>query len=1065
MPAPENGPSESSPPAPDLPVNEAPVSEIPVSEIPVSEAPRPAEAAESAPEGAAPETDGFDDYEPLSPEIVEDEAIRGDFVLRWAVVLLAFLLGSTRIAETQTLVHIKTGQYLAGNGVLPPANDVFSYTAADRPWMNLSWGFDLVLAGLHAIGQFATITAVKALVIAIAFWLIGRISRPGTPTWWGSVCSVLALLACHLRMSAQPSLVTMLGLALVITLVFKLRLSAAGLNQSGSNQPLSKQLWLFVPLFLVWSNLDSRAWLGVVFLLLYAAGDSLGSWLKSPTALEPSWRKQLWQVTGASLAATIVHPFWWKSLAAPWFVYGVEYPAVRDYILETILTSAKSPVAGTLTYFPMTTEAFWLNLNLASMAGLAIFALAAVAIVLNRARLDWGQIAAYIGFMLLAVVCLYELPAAAIVAGVIATLNGQEWYATRCRQAYTIETRELFFSRGGRALTVISFAVIGFFGGTGRLRDASAGRPGYGLDYNLEVQLGDLQKQLDGEASFDHRPFNTLLSQGDQLIWLGEQVFADSRVGLYYSANEDDNLLDQHLRTRDALRLHRETDPQKPVEGSRNLIWKRTFDKYNVTHVVLRLLSPREYDMLSELLQESQKWEWTSLGATSTVFYRLNAKTTEPEKYKEFVEAHKVDFRKRAYVNAERLDHGRDRQIRPPSFYKKYFWSTKVEAPAEIHEAVQLVQLFKYPGLPRRLEASRGAMAHLAVRLAQAGLSKDPDATTGYLVLGEAYDFLSQLEYSYSLGTRTPRNGVRYLQAVAAYNQVLVGDPLNSAAHKALFKMYSEARRLDLALRHLLVLDQEMSAHPNDYTEDELLSIGKQIGQFEKMLKSYEAEISQRAGSEQHPLALANGYLQRGCLLKALQEIERASSQVAGNPQLEQLRITLLLETGRVDDAYEAAGRFVNMEQKAGVADWGDVMAIACLPQGDYDGATDRWLTAAAEVERRVLQKLVLTLPPRLIDPNAPWPISTTRVATEYFFQSPETVAGMKVNVALAYLESGEIKLAEQYFREVLAGCPDTQSRPLVAYYIYELSDGKEETDMVPPSDRVVESFAPEIED
>ena len=42
------------------------------------------------------------EYEPLTPELVKDEAIRGDFMLRWVIVLLAFLMASTRIAETPT---------------------------------------------------------------------------------------------------------------------------------------------------------------------------------------------------------------------------------------------------------------------------------------------------------------------------------------------------------------------------------------------------------------------------------------------------------------------------------------------------------------------------------------------------------------------------------------------------------------------------------------------------------------------------------------------------------------------------------------------------------------------------------------------------------------------------------------------------------------------------------------------------------------------------------------------------------------------------------------------------
>src|SRR5579872_6423751 len=206
---------ENSPPAPESHSNPSAVGETPADAAAQATTPA-ADTAASLQSAPAQSPDEFDDYEPLTPEIVEEEAIRGDFVLRWAVVLLAFLLGSTHIVETPTLVHVKTGQYLLTHGILPPRNDVFSYTALERPWANLSWGFDLLTAGLHAIGQFTALSLAKAIVIAVAFWLIGRISRPGTSTWWGSICGVLAMLGCHLRMSAQPTIVTLLGLALVM---------------------------------------------------------------------------------------------------------------------------------------------------------------------------------------------------------------------------------------------------------------------------------------------------------------------------------------------------------------------------------------------------------------------------------------------------------------------------------------------------------------------------------------------------------------------------------------------------------------------------------------------------------------------------------------------------------------------------------------------------------------------------------------------------------------------------------------------------------------------------------
>ena len=77
-------------------------------------------------------TEELPEWEPLTPELVEDEAIRGDVMLRWAVVFLALLIGCRQIVETSTLTHVKTGQYLAVHGFWPPANDVFSATAGER---------------------------------------------------------------------------------------------------------------------------------------------------------------------------------------------------------------------------------------------------------------------------------------------------------------------------------------------------------------------------------------------------------------------------------------------------------------------------------------------------------------------------------------------------------------------------------------------------------------------------------------------------------------------------------------------------------------------------------------------------------------------------------------------------------------------------------------------------------------------------------------------------------------------------------------------------------------------
>lgn len=1030
---------------------------------------RPAESTAAGVSGtAAKPTDDFDDYEELTPEIAEEEAIRNDFVLRWAVVLLAFLLASTHIADTATLVHIKTGQYLAAHGFLPPRTDVFSYTAADRPWANLSWGFDLIVAGIHALGSFPALSAIKALVVALVFWIISRVSRPGTPTWWGSVCAALALLGCHLRMPVQPVIVTYLGLALTMWLVYSWR----------ESPDKSQRLWLLAPLFFVWSNCDSRAWLGLAYVLLYAVGDLLGTWVKSPAAVASAARKQLWQVVGGALAVTLVHPFWWKSLASPWFLYSVEYPALRDYILEAVLNPTQPNPVTNFTFFPMTIEELWTwnNLNLGVLASLAVVALAVVAVALNRSRLDWGLLTALLGFVVIAAACLHELPAAGLVAAVVATLNGQSWYVARCRQTYSIETGELLFSRGGRALTVLTLAGLGFFGGTGRLRDPAAARPGYGIDQTLSVQVSDLERLLKGDASFDHRPFNSLLSQGDLLIWAGEQVFCDQRVGVYHSPDDDANILRQHILARDGLRSRRRAEA-KPLDTPLPAVsWRKTFDQYGITHIVVRLSnevrlsSLKDYELLVELLQQPQHWEWTGLAASAVVFYRTSVKDADPEAYKAYVDAHKIDFRKLAYddelakADAEQIRGGRVRPIRAPSFYKKYFWSTKVESSAEVREAQQLATLAQFP-LPRRLNDARTAMAYLAIRRAQVGLSKDPDDVKGYLALGQAYDFLSQIEFQASLGARPARPGLRYLQAVAAYNQALVGDPENMNAHRRLLMLYNESRKMDLSFRHLSALDDDMLAHPDRYSDDDAKMVSQQIRELNKQLKQVDEAVAQAGevtADGKNTLARMQTFLQRECLKRALDELDRDGKQTSGNPQLEQVRIRLLLETGRVDEAYELASRFAQMTEMQGVSGWADNVSPACLAQGDYENAIKYWEAGSNEVDRYSLGRLLLTLPPRTTDASAPWPLSVTNSAVGHFFQSPEQSAGMKVNVALSLLEQGRIRDAELAFREVLEISPDSTLRPFVKFYISELTFGEEEIDLVAPSNRIVELFTPE---
>ena len=120
--------------------------------------------------------DDLPELEELTPELVEEEAIRGDFMLRGAVILLAVLFGCGQIADSTGLVHIRSGTFMQSNGFLPPRTDVFSIANEDQPTANVSWLFDHLISVIWSLGGAQGLTIFKACIGGLIAWLL---TRPG----------------------------------------------------------------------------------------------------------------------------------------------------------------------------------------------------------------------------------------------------------------------------------------------------------------------------------------------------------------------------------------------------------------------------------------------------------------------------------------------------------------------------------------------------------------------------------------------------------------------------------------------------------------------------------------------------------------------------------------------------------------------------------------------------------------------------------------------------------------------------------------------------------------------
>lgn len=999
----------------------------------------PQEAAAPGEEGTATATDGegLPEWEPLTPELVEDEAIRGDFVIRWVVVGLALLLGISQITETRTLVHIKTGQYLMEHGFLPPSNDVFSSTANDHRWVNLSWLFDIITSGIYSISGGIGLSLLQGVIACAAFALLVHALRPHIRTWWGSICAVMALLACYLQFTVQPELITLLGLAFVLWTLVQ------------SEEPgKSTLLWRIVPAIWIWAQCDPHAWMGWFLLVLWTVGE-----LFSRESVRDGDRGLLAKVTLASLIAVAIHPFLWESWLAPVRMYLTDYPAMRA-------AYPNPSSADLLGYFPIWHEGFWISINHRTIAGLFLIVATLVTLSLNAQRLRWSHVFAFAGFNLLAMVTTHELAAASFVNCVICTLNAQAWYKQRFGQVYSIDWRELLFSRGGRAVTVLSFFVLAWLILSGRIDGPAGKRTGVGFEAYLSNAMQDY-RSLSGWL-VDDRPFNFSIRQGDLMIWSGQKCFVDSRVGLYFGPDET-SIMNIHKATRVALQK-----PRKGMPGSgKSSVWKETFAKYKIRQAWPRLhgFAPApDYVTFYDLL-ESSEFKLTELNSAVAVFVRTDPSDETAVAYlrEHTYEPVNIAFRR----DAVQEDEGPRDFAKPATTYDNIFSLRRPSAPRDVlsakhHErlAMQLAALTKGAGA---LTPPPCAAALIAVRQANEGLRLDPNCLEGYKALGQLYSYLGQVEIAIANNAKESiPNRLRYFQTVAALQQALLLAPEDSMVIRQLLMQYQRTGRVDVQLELVrkLLKQHVDSRSENEADQQEQEKLYEVSNLLEEQVNRIDSSIANYLGSGTDRLQVANFAYQAGGLLIPIKTLEEDAIYLTQNPAAKLTLASWLMEAGRGREASEMLESLQALARQGGNAAIADTAAISAMLTGNYGRAIQLWKDNLQSSTEANLQQTLSTLPFTTLNPfwTGPDSYPSATVASSVQLLRGLRIEGAEIQfqIAVAQMESGTVKDALKTLKQALEANSISPYSPVFRFYVECLSGEKIEDD---PDDADVEEF------
>lgn len=335
-----------------------------------------------------------------------------------AFLLLAFLVGCVQIEDPDIWWHLRTGQLIYQRGALPRA-DWFTYTNPESPWFDLHWGFQLVAAGLWAVGGARALVVAKSLLAAATFLLAMSAVRREWPAWQTVACWLPALLIFSARNQVRPEMFSLLFLAAELAILFHAR-----------TRP--RLVWLLPAIQVLWINVHGLFVLGLVLWTSFLADEWVRRFFaahRDESSAEPRGvaLRRLSIVSLLMAAAALVNPYGLQGALLPLtLLRRLEGP---DHAFYSLFSGEFLSIPELLRLNGVT--ALFRDLTPAVLC--IAFLLSGLSFTprVVRERLDFFRLTIFVLFGWLAWKANRNWVLFAIVSGVVLRANVGEWLASR----------------------------------------------------------------------------------------------------------------------------------------------------------------------------------------------------------------------------------------------------------------------------------------------------------------------------------------------------------------------------------------------------------------------------------------------------------------------------------------------------------------------------------------------------------------------------------------------------------------------------------------------------------
>lgn len=184
------------------------------------------------------------------------------FVGLFTVLMLLSLSTKGYLLDPDVWWHLKVGDWILQHRAVPEVG-ILSRTAATRPWVAYSWGFELILSRIYAwlgLEGFAGFGIVLSLLVPLT--LFGACFALSRRFWRSWLLTLFGSLAYVYSLYPRPVFFSMILFSVMLCMILKAQ-------RTGRIQIL---YWL-PPLYLIWANLHIQFIYGLATLGLYITVD------------------------------------------------------------------------------------------------------------------------------------------------------------------------------------------------------------------------------------------------------------------------------------------------------------------------------------------------------------------------------------------------------------------------------------------------------------------------------------------------------------------------------------------------------------------------------------------------------------------------------------------------------------------------------------------------------------------------------------------------------------------------------------------------------------------------